>query len=363
MKKFAAITILIFMFFANAFAEKEENVVSFDKKIHDFGDIIIKDGAVHCSFTFTNISNSPIVVHNVVASCGCTTPDWTRKPVLPGETGTINARFSNDQGEGAFDKSLTVYISNVDRPVILRLRGYSHKKEKDLARMYDVMAGPIGLRKTVYSLGYLDQGTAKEDYVQIANTEKSAVEISAVEVSEGLTVSFEPERIKGRQLSKMTYSVDLSRITPQIWGRNSFKFKLCVDGKTQPVEIRIDAMVKDNFGGLTKTDLASSPKVTVDKSYFEFGQITKGEVLQESFTIRNKGKKTLKLYAIDPQTPGSVTSDTCPVSIPAGESYNLKIKFDSSKINGTGEIVDVISIVTNDPDKPILNLFISGIIE
>lgn len=363
MKKFAAIAVLIFTLFADSFAETAEKVVSFDRKIHDFGDILISDGAVTCLFTFTNVSNSPIVIHNVVSSCGCTTPDWTREPILPGQNGTINARFSNDQGEGAFDKSLTVYISNVDRPVILRLRGYSHKKEKDITKMYDVLAGPIGLRKTVFSLGYLDQGAAKEDYVQIANTGKSAVEISAVEVSEGLTVSFEPERIEGRQLSKMTYSVDLSRITPQIWGRNSFSFKLCVNGKTQPVEIRIDAMIKDNFGGLTKTDLASCPKLTVDKSYFEFGQITKGQILQESFTIRNKGKKTLKLYAIDPQTPGSVTSDACPVLIPSGESYDLRIKFDSSKINGTGEIVDVISIVTNDPDKPILNLFISGIIE
>lgn len=363
MKKVAAITLLLFALFADSFAETAEKVVSFDRKIHDFGDILISDGAVTCIFTFTNVSNSPIVIHNVVSSCGCTTPDWTREPVLPGKQGTIKARFSNDQGEGAFDKSLTVYISNVDRPVILRLRGYSHKKEKDITKMYDVLAGPIGLRKTVYSLGYLDQGAAKEDYVQIANTGKSAVEISAVEVSEGLTVSFEPPRIEGRQLSKMVYSVDLSRITSQIWGRNSFSFKLCVDGKTQPVEIRIDAMIKDNFAGLTKTDLASSPKLTVDKSYFEFGQITKGQILQESFTIRNKGKKTLKLYAIDPQTPGSVTSDACPVLIPSGESYDLRIKFDSSKINGTGEIVDVISIVTNDPDKPILNLFISGIIE
>ena len=61
----------------------ESKVISFDKKIHDFGDIIISDGAVKCTFTFTNISNSPIVVHNIISSCGCTTPQWTRSPVNP----------------------------------------------------------------------------------------------------------------------------------------------------------------------------------------------------------------------------------------------------------------------------------------
>ena len=63
----------------------ESKVISFDKKIHDFGDVIISDGPVKCTFTFTNISDSPIVVHNIISSCGCATPQWTRSPVKPGK--------------------------------------------------------------------------------------------------------------------------------------------------------------------------------------------------------------------------------------------------------------------------------------
>ena len=44
----------------------ESKVISFDKKIHDFGDVLISDGPVKCTFTFTNISDSPIVVHNII---------------------------------------------------------------------------------------------------------------------------------------------------------------------------------------------------------------------------------------------------------------------------------------------------------
>ena len=80
MKKVAAIAFLIFTLFADAFAETAEKVVSFDRKIHDFGDIVISDGAVQCLFTFTNVSNSPIVIHNVVSSCGCTTTSSIHKP-------------------------------------------------------------------------------------------------------------------------------------------------------------------------------------------------------------------------------------------------------------------------------------------
>ena len=45
---------------------KEADVIRFDKKIHDFGDVLIAEGPVSCIFTFTNISEQPIVIHNVM---------------------------------------------------------------------------------------------------------------------------------------------------------------------------------------------------------------------------------------------------------------------------------------------------------
>ena len=47
-------------------------VVEFDKTVHDFGDILQSDGPVSCSYSVKNISNEPLVIYNVVSSCGCT---------------------------------------------------------------------------------------------------------------------------------------------------------------------------------------------------------------------------------------------------------------------------------------------------
>lgn len=105
-----------------------DGVVRFDKTIHDFGDVTLGQGALNCAFTATNISDKPIVIYNVVSSCGCTGVKWTREPVLPGKSGKISATYSNDEGPYPFDKTLTVYISNVKKPVVLRLRGIAHEK-------------------------------------------------------------------------------------------------------------------------------------------------------------------------------------------------------------------------------------------
>ncbi len=363
MKKSLLLAFFLISLISQTFAESADKVVAFDRKVYDFGDIALSDGAVNCTFTFTNISNSPIVVHNVVASCGCTTPEWTKQPVLPGKEGVIKARFSNDQGEGAFDKSLTVYFSNINRPVVLRLRGFSHKKEKEIKDMYDVLVGPLGFHKSSFSLGYIDQSSVKEDYARVVNTGKMPVEVKADGLPDGVEVTFSPSVIPGKGQSEMHYKIDLSRFNPQLWGRNMFEVKLRINGKIQPTTLTVNVMVKDNFEGMTKDDVGNAPEAVIDKSYFEFGQLRKGEIAEGSFSIRNKGKNTLVLHSIDSQTPGSTIPDeACPISIPSGQSYNLKVRFDSSKINGIGETVNVLSVVTNDPGKPVLNLFVSGII-
>lgn len=78
---------------------------------HDFGKI--KQGVpVTHEFKFTNTGKTPLVITNVQASCGCTTPDWSKEPIPPGGQGFIKATY-NAAAMGAFNKSVTV-MANVE---------------------------------------------------------------------------------------------------------------------------------------------------------------------------------------------------------------------------------------------------------
>ena len=72
--------------------------VEFDKTIHDFGDVMINDGPLSCTFNIKNISKQPMAIYNVVSSCGCTNVHWTREPIQAGGKGKISATYSNDEG-------------------------------------------------------------------------------------------------------------------------------------------------------------------------------------------------------------------------------------------------------------------------
>ena len=96
--------------------------IVFESLVHDYG-TIQKGGDGNCEFTFTNEGNEPLILSNVKASCGCTTPSWTQKPVMPGKTGTIKVRY-NTNNVGGFTKTITVNSNAIDNPrIVLKIKG------------------------------------------------------------------------------------------------------------------------------------------------------------------------------------------------------------------------------------------------
>ncbi len=129
MKKFALICLFASLVFGVSAQEVETKEVPangakirFEKMEHQYG-TIQKGGDGNCEFVFWNDGNEPLILQNVKASCGCTTPSYTQKPVMPGESGTINVKY-NTNNVGGFSKTVTVTSNAVDNPrVVLRIKG------------------------------------------------------------------------------------------------------------------------------------------------------------------------------------------------------------------------------------------------
>ncbi|MBQ9549027.1 MAG: DUF1573 domain-containing protein [Bacteroidales bacterium] len=101
---------------------------SFDRTVHDFGTFTEADGPQDCRFTVENVGKTPLTILSAISSCGCTGVRWTRETLAPGERGFIEASYKNDEGPFPFDKTVTVYLSEIKKPVILHLRGNVVKK-------------------------------------------------------------------------------------------------------------------------------------------------------------------------------------------------------------------------------------------
>ncbi|WP_345234518.1 DUF1573 domain-containing protein [Hymenobacter saemangeumensis] len=82
-------------------------VMTFAESEFDFGDIAA-DSKVQHTFTFTNTGKSPLLIQDATASCGCTTPNWTKEPVAPGGKGTVEVQFDSRGKQGLQNKQVNV---------------------------------------------------------------------------------------------------------------------------------------------------------------------------------------------------------------------------------------------------------------
>ena len=95
--------------------------IVFESLTHDFS-TINAGGDGNCVFQFKNEGTAPLILSNVQASCGCTTPSWTRDPVMPGVSGEIKVHYDTNR-IGTFSKTITVTSNAENSPVMLRISG------------------------------------------------------------------------------------------------------------------------------------------------------------------------------------------------------------------------------------------------
>jgi hypothetical protein len=350
-KSFFALVLI----FLTTSAYAQAPVVEFDKMVHDFGDIMLKSGKHSHTFNFKNISKQPIVIQTVISSCGCTQPEWTKSPVMPGASGKIKVTFLNDQGPYPFDKSLTVYVTGVARPIVLRLKGVVHDKPKSLKELFPERFSDAGFRSYIIDLDNIAQGDARSEIIEVANLSQKAIEVGFAPVSKGLNIAVKPSRIEPGARSQVQITLNTKEETN--WGDTEYISKVLVNGKEViGKSLKIYANIRDNFANLTKEDLENAPLPMANTSSFDYGKVKAGTTVNTTFKIRNLGKRDLLIHKID--TGDKKITANFTNKIAPGAVGNIEIKIDTS--NEIGEKGHILTMITNSPSRPLINLVITG---
>ena len=110
--------------FAQEVKQKDKGEMKFETTRHDFGVFAQDTAIVTYDFVFTNTGKSPLIIHTASASCGCTVPEYTLEPIMPGCKGKIKVTY-NGKGKrpGVFRKSITIHNNGKQSPVRLYIEG------------------------------------------------------------------------------------------------------------------------------------------------------------------------------------------------------------------------------------------------
>jgi len=93
-------------------AEKRGPEMTFEKTIHDFGEIPFKGEPLTTEFKFTNTGDAPLVIIRTQLSCTCLEAEYPRKPVAPGESGTIKVTYTAKKETGEFQNTVKIVTNS-----------------------------------------------------------------------------------------------------------------------------------------------------------------------------------------------------------------------------------------------------------
>ena len=195
---------------------------------YNFG--VFKEEAGRQSFDFvvTNTGNQPLMIQNIVASCGCTTPEWTKSPIPPGGKGKVTAIYDPVNRPGAFNKTLTVYSNATPSTTVLTIKGEVTPREKTVEELFTFPVGGVRFESNSFAFTTIKKTEKKNKSMPLINTSKTPMKVEFDGLPSHLTLKSTPETIQPGQKGSIDGTYDGTR--NQGWGNVNDMVKVKING-------------------------------------------------------------------------------------------------------------------------------------
>jgi hypothetical protein len=355
-----AIYISILLLSSYLLSAQDSGSFEFIESTHDFGEVKEEGGPIIYDFEFTNSGNSPLIISNVKASCGCTTPAWSKEPVMPGEKGFIKAQYNPMNRPGAFKKSLTITSNGENPRSILYIQGKVIPRIKTVEEELRVKIGALRLKNKTVNMGRMTTKEIKSRNIDVYNDSDTELSFSQESVGPNfIKLSFEPQLLKSKE--RGIIKVDYDPNFENNLGFQNHNVKFSTDeSEDSEKQLNIMATITEYFPPLSQEEKANAPKLLVASRMFDFGKMSQGETKESQFLLTNEGKGDLNIRKIISNC-SCVLASLSKYDLKPGESVNLLAKFDSK--GRRGNQLKSITIYTNDPLSPTQVISLKGQIE
>jgi len=335
--------------------------LKFSETQHDFGVFREEAGRQTFNFIITNTGNQPLVIQKVTASCGCTTPAWTKSPIPPGGKGKVTAIYDPVNLPGVFNKTLTVYTNTKPASTTLTIKGEVTPREKTIEELFTFPVGTIRFESNNLAFTNVKKTGAKNKEMQIINITSTPVKVEFNALPAHLKLKAEPEILKPGQKGLVIGTYDATKTDG--WGYVNDMVKIKLNGVTQEnVFYYVSANLVEDFSSLTKDELAIAPVFKSLTTTANLGKIKGSSQYDVEFKFTNEGKRDLIIRHIR-STCGctAVQQENQGIGIKPGESSSIKAVFNSGGYKGN--VTKVIYVYTNDPKNSEVVLMLNADVE
>lgn len=336
-------------------------VMKLSKTEHNFGTFKEEAGQQTFDFEVTNTGNSPLVIQNIVTSCGCTMPEWTKQPIPPGGKGKITAIYDPQNRPGAFNKTLSVYTNSKPQVVVMSIKGEVIPREKTIEELYIFPVGSIRFESNHLAFTNVKKTEKKIRVMQVINPSTEPVKIEFENLPAHLALKANPETLKPGQKGIIEGAYDATKHSG--WGNVSDMVRVKLNGVSQQnVFYYISANLVEDFSSLSKADIESAPVFKLASTTIDLGKMEGSTSKDVEFKFTNAGKRDLIIRHVR-STCGctAIQQGTLGSGIKPGQSSSIKATFNSGGYKG--RVTKAIYVYTNDPKNSEVVLMLNADIE
>lgn len=293
-------------------------------------------------------------------TCGCTVPDFSKKPILPGEKTQITVTYDPANRPGSFTKELWVYSSEKRKIATLTVQGSVIPRQKTVEELYPVDAGGgLRLASTLNAFSYIYPGRQVQAAIGYANTSKRPVRLELrPETTSGALRTNYPKQIAPGERGEINFTYLIPADKPR-YGAVRDALEVLIDGRSNGTTLVTHGIgVDPQPADATQ----NAPKADFSENILKFGPVKHaGPVRKKHFTLSNAGGAELIVRAVEGE--GHVATTLAPgQKIAPGDSLRCEILLDP-RTQDYGIVTEHLVVVTNDPVRPMRRIRVTAIIE
>lgn len=357
--------ILVSGMFAIASASlSAQSNASFSASTVDLGSVLWKK-PVRAVFKVRNTGTEPLMITNVETQCGCTSADWTREPIAPGEEGEVSAMF-DAAFMGHFTKIIDVYSNAGSEPVMLTLQGnvvykLDDKNKKDIVKNYPYKIGELSVSTRMLDFGDCTLGRKKTIYLELLNNGKSSYEPVLMHLPSYISVEATPSRVPSGRSSVLKVTFDSKKYASLgLINSNVYLSRYMGDKVGKANEMTVRAAVVPDFSYLTPQSRQFAAKCQLSSDSVVIDTKAKKSALQSITSLLGRGGSTAVEITNTGRTPleikkvGIIGNDIeislSSQLIQPGETAELSIT--AVKKRRSKATQSEVFMITTDPDHP-----------
>ena len=314
----------------------------------DCGNVMF-DTPVTVKFDLQNKGRRTLVIKDVRPGCGCTTVDYPRTNIAPGEAFAISATYDARQ-MGHFSKDIAVYSNASDRPFFLTIRGQVSETVTEFMGTFDYTLASIQADKNNIEFDNVNRGDRPVSKIRIHNTTNKEISPTVMHLPAYLSATVSPTTIAPGRQGVVTLTLDSKKLRDYGLTQTSVYLGMYPGDKVGAnKEITVSSVLLPDFRDMTDTQLANAPKLNLSANEvnMNFGNKKKRT---ETITIENVGRSLLDISSLQMFTVG-LSVKLNKTHLNPGETTILKITADARTLKSARSKPRVL-MITNDPEQP-----------